>query len=505
MMGQTENVMSGAAAPQVQAAAAAVGRPAESAAVLEVQAQHPARRPPSPSLRQSPPQAKRSKPSVDVPVGVPVVQVLGDAPECVPCGGDEAEEADVVWQACDQPDCAYKSKHARDLKRHKAFKHNIGVVWHACDQCEVKSKHAGDLKRHKAFKHGIGVTWHACDQCEVKTKHAGALKVHKAFKHGIGVTWHACDQCEVKTKHAGALKVHKAFKHGIGVTWHACDQCEVKSKHASHLKRHKASRHGIGVVWHACDQLKCEVKTKRAEDLKQHKADVHDIGVVWHECDAAPGKCEYKAKQSSRLHDHVKRCHARVYAQRKCEQEERVRRALLDAGWQEWHLSETMPPVGYFRREKRIDFKCAELDTEGKNARIDFVLGVPNGYVFLEVDEHQHQYGYDASISCDMKRMSHVTESLFVETGGNPPWIYWLRYNPHAWRVGGALQSVPKAEREARLVAWLEGFECVAPLGIGYAFYDCEAEEDGGALAVLDNGEYHPCYAEVVDNLLDLR
>ena len=445
MMGQTENVMSGAAAPQVQAAAAAVGRPAESAAVLEVQAQHPARRPPSPSLRQSPPQAKRSKPSVDVPVGVPVVQVLGDAPECVPCGGDEAEEADVVWQACDQPDCAYKSKHARDLKRHKAFKHNIGVVWHACDQCEVKSKHAGDLKR------------------------------------------------------------HKAFKHGIGVTWHACDQCEVKSKHASHLKRHKASRHGIGVVWHACDQLKCEVKTKRAEDLKQHKADVHDIGVVWHECDAAPGKCEYKAKQSSRLHDHVKRCHARVYAQRKCEQEERVRRALLDAGWQEWHLSETMPPVGYFRREKRIDFKCAELDTEGKNARIDFVLGVPNGYVFLEVDEHQHQYGYDASISCDMKRMSHVTESLFVETGGNPPWIYWLRYNPHAWRVGGALQSVPKAEREARLVAWLEGFECVAPLGIGYAFYDCEAEEDGGALAVLDNGEYHPCYAEVVDNLLDLR
>ena len=94
MMGQTENVMSGAAAPQVQAAAAAVGRPAESAAVLEVQAQHPARRPPSPSLRQSPPQAKRSKPSVDVPVGVPVVQVLGDAPECVPCGGDEAEEAE---------------------------------------------------------------------------------------------------------------------------------------------------------------------------------------------------------------------------------------------------------------------------------------------------------------------------------------------------------------------------------------------------------------------------
>lgn len=43
----------------------------------------------------------------------------------------------------------------------------------------------------------------------------------------------------------------------------------------------------------------------------------------------------------------------------------------------------------------------------------------------------------------------------------------------------------------------------VAPFGIGYAFYDCEAEEDGGALAVLDNEEYNSQFAEVVDNLWD--
>jgi len=231
----------------------------------------------------------------------------------------------------------------------------------------------------------------------------------------------------------------------------------------------------------------------------------HDAGVVWHACDAAPGECDYQAKTTHRLHDHIRRVHSRVYAQRKCEQEERVRQALRDAGWREHHLSETMPPVGHFRREKRIDFKCAKLDTTGANARIDFVLGVPNGYVFLEVDEHQHRYGYDALVSCDMKRMSHVMESLAVETGGCPPCIYWLRYNPHAWHVGGEVCKVPKVQREARLVAWLEGFECVAPLGIGYAFYDCEAEEDGGALAVLDNEAFHPQYAEVVDNLLGLR
>ena len=145
--------------------------------------------------------------------------------------------------------------------------------------------------------------------------------------------------------------------------------------------------------------------------------------------------------------------------------------------------------------------------------RIDFVLGVPNGFVFLEVDEHQHKYGYGDHLSCDMKRMACVMESLAVETNYNVPNLYWLRYNPNAWHVGGETRRMPKADREANLVAWLERFECVASFGIGYAFYDCEApEEEGvedeedepGALDVLGNGEYNPQYAEVAENLMDL-
>ena len=290
----------------------------------------------------------------------------------------------------------------------------------------------------------------------------------------------------------------------LDVVWHVCNQpgCEYKGKRTGGMKRHKAHAHDIDVVWHVCDQPDCEYKAKEACSIKRHKTHAHDIDVVWHVCDQ-PG-CEYKAKQAGGLQLHMQSKHTRVYEQRKQEQEERVRKALLDSGWKEHQLAEAMPPVGYYRREKRIDFRCAKLDTKTRNARIDFVLGVPNGYVFLEVDENQHRYGYDASISCDMKRMSHVMESLAVETGGDMPYIYWMRYNPHAWRVGGALRNVPKVEREARLMAWLEDFECVAPLRTGYAFYDCEAEEDGGALAVLENGEYHPHYAEVVENLADL-
>jgi hypothetical protein len=61
---------------------------------------------------------------------------------------------------------------------------------------------------------------------------------------------------------------------------------------------------------------------------------------------------------------------------------------------------------------------------------------------------------------------------------------------------------MPKVEREVRLVAWLEAFEAVAPLRIGYAFYDCV--DNGGALDVLDNAEYNEEFKEVVDNLMDL-
>ena len=120
--------------------------------------------------------------------------------------------------------------------------------------------------------------------------------------------------------------------------------------------------------------------------------------------------------------------------------------------------------------------------------------------MFLEVDEHQHQYGYNASISCDLRRMSHVLESLFVELGEALPFVFFLRYNCHAWRVNGNVTHIPKDDREKRIVAWLDAFEATKPLEIGYAFYD---EEDGN-LEVLSNEHYNPQFAEAVTNLRDL-
>ena len=79
-----------------------------------------------------------------------------------------------------------------------------------CNLCKYKTKHAGDLKRHKAHVHNIGVVWHPCDKCDHKCKQASALKKHKADVHDIDVVWHPCDKCDFKSKQAGDLKKHKA-------------------------------------------------------------------------------------------------------------------------------------------------------------------------------------------------------------------------------------------------------------------------------------------------------
>jgi hypothetical protein len=261
-----------------------------------------------------------------------------------------------------------------------------------------------------------------------------------------------------------------------------------------------ADRHDIGVTWHICTFEGCDYRAKKAGSLKQHIADRHDVGVTWHVCNV--DGCHFRCKQKSSLTEHTRRMHNPVYVARRKKQEERVRLALLAAGYEEWFASEAMPPMGHFKREKRIDFTCASLDTDGKFCRVDFVICVANGFVFLEVDEDQHLYGYDALVSCDMKRMSHVMESIAVELGEHMPYVYWLRYNPNAWRVDGNLRSVRKDDREAALVEWLSNLELVSPLQIGYAFYDCEAD---GTLDVLTNEHYIAHYADVVENLWDMN
>jgi hypothetical protein len=284
---------------------------------------------------------------------------------------------------------------------------------------------------------------------------------------------HKCDMCGYECKKASSLKTHKAFKHDVDVQWHKCDMCDYKCKHASSLKTHKSLKHGINIQWHKCDM--CECKFKTASDRIRH----------------------------------MKRHHEKEYQARRKVQENRVAEVLMTNGWKEYFGSDTMPPIGYFKREHQIDFQCAEASSDRKWCRIDFVIGYGGGYVFLEVDENQHRFGYNfgdnKAISCDSKRMANVHTSLTIEcsqTGMETPSIFWLRYNPDAWHIDGTLIRKPKKEREESLCSFLAMHQLSEPVGIGYAFYDFD---NNTGLDVLTADEFPNAFRDVVINLKDFE
>ena len=388
---------------------------------------------------------------------------------CLPCDDPPLKRDANGFFKC--PECSSIFKQKSHVTEHLAFKHDVGVTWYNCDQCSAKFKKKSHLTRHLADKHDVGVTWYNCDQCSAKFKRKGSLIQHLAFKHDVGVTWYNCDKCSEKFKHKSNVTEHLAFKHDVGVTWYNCDQCSEKFKKKGHLTRHLADKHDVGVTWHNCDQ--CSEKFKRKDALTRH----------------------------------LQTQHYNVYCQRRKQQEERVRLALLLYGWNEWSSGDTLPPPGHFKREHQIDFTCAGASEDRKWCRIDFVLSYDDGtFVFLEVDEHQHRFGYDgedgAHLSCDSKRMANVQTSVtfeFVAVGADVPTIFWLRYNPQTFHVNGTTMTVKREEREKRLCDFLS--HSPSRVGIGYAFYDYD---DESGLDVLSANEFHPILREMVENLREI-
>ena len=203
----------------------------------------------------------------------------------------------------------------------------------------------------------------------------------------------------------------------------------------------------------------------------------------------------------------MKTHHNDAYVLRQKQQEYMVEQALVSDGWIAWDYAETLPPPGHYKREHRIDFNCAMASTDRSFCKIDFVLGYDGGYIFLEVDEHQHRFGYNnsdgAAISCDAKRMANVHTYITLEfdsLGCEPPSIYWLRFNPHAWHVNGSTIRILKEERMQKLCTFLSDYEPICPVQIGYAFYDCDSYE---GLSVLNSEEFPDALRDVVINLGD--
>jgi len=143
-------------------------------------------------------------------------------------------------------------------------------------------------------------------------------------------------------------------------------------------------------------------------------------------------------------------------------------------------LAKSLTKAGIlFDREVSIDFSCGlGNDRAKKSARVDFVVQrpCPSGVItfYIEVDEREHSD--DAYLlSCECRRMMDVHSSVLTSETSTSHAV-WLRFNPHAFRVDGMLQKVPKPVRYQQLHQIIQTYEPHLLFEIWYLCYTMETQ-----------------------------
>jgi hypothetical protein len=206
-------------------------------------------------------------------------------------------------------------------------------------------------------------------------------------------------------------------------------------------------------------------KSELNKHLKVHQ------GIKDHHCDYEGCGMSFLNKYGLNRHS---KTHTDEYHQRQKKEEEKIDKLFCS---NELH----------FIREHQVSFKCIGSTF----ARVDFLIYTKNHVILLEIDENQHKCG-EYSVACDMKRMAKIYESLVL--GGNTLPICFLRYNPHAYRVGGKLQAKKTVYRQKALLDMIKSINdrTDKDLSILYMYYDCETLTDGSnSLSVHIDPEYN--------------
>ena len=161
-----------------------------------------------------------------------------------------------------------------------------------------------------------------------------------------------------------------------------------------------------------------------------------------------------------------------------------------------------------YKPQKYIDFRSLHPDLRKSNrlyASIDFVFGVPGGFVFLEVDENQHK-SYEGNY--DMVRMDEVMLA-YENVYGKTQRVLWIRFNPDAFRINGNQPKRPpdRDEKVAFLIGHLKeidlGNEPPSSIQVRYLFYDdnildkCESYDESIGKHYSLTNDYAPKQTKV--------
>jgi hypothetical protein len=120
----------------------------------------------------------------------------------------------------------------------------------------------------------------------------------------------------------------------------------------------------------------------------------------------------------------------------------RVREARMAATLKEWASDGLIPEVNYWNKQNPMaePLQCGRF-------RPDFVYEWNEGVLVLEYDEQMHS---DRPKQCELDRMEKVT----LGYGARP--VFWIRYNPDAFKVGGKTFTTTRETREKVLLKMLQ-------------------------------------------------
>lgn len=326
-----------------------------------------------------------------------------------------------------------------------------------CDDCDSSFKKETHLKEHIKLKHNDIRDFH-CDECDYSAKTQSMFRTHKKKVHGNDEIQCKYEGCDYIARHHSYMKKHIETIHGDPI--YICEDCGKALTTDKAIKEH--------MIYHEDKQFQCTFTDCDAMFYTSGDQRRHEILHGEKQFKCKDENCSYEAHYQFVIDRHYEKIHSEEGMLRQKRQEEKIARLLTKHG---------IP----FAREHSISFSC--ISDANKYARIDFVIEMNGGIIFLEVDEHQHRFGYD-SVNCDLKRMSYVMESL-VYSGNTLP-ILWLRYNPNVYRENGIKQLIRQYEREEVLVDFMRNWTPGSDMEIKYFYYNLV----DGELEIHRNEEY---------------
>lgn len=349
------------------------------------------------------------------------------------------------------------------------------------DTCNYSTIRKDILDLH--MKAHLQMKTYVCDECGESFVQLSSLYSHNRTHHSDEKPL-LCDidNCNYRAKEHSTIKAHQMRHHGTQEKTIECPRCDLKFYFKNDLNQHMMTH--LNLRPHKCPEEDCNYSATFSTTLKRH--------LLLHSGErpfcCLEENCGYTFNRSEALKTHMFMNHTKEGQGRRKKEEQRIAKLLEKNNIR-------------FKREHYIDFRCGieQEDRDGACCYIDFLIDIYDendillGFVFLEIDENQHE---DYEVSCETRRMMDVYRSLIIDGNSFP--ILFIRYNPNAYQIEGKKSKLTKVSKEAQLIKTLKNVDLEKSFGIMYMFYNTEEEIP----CVFNHPDYnrvlHSC---LVDNI----